>query len=229
VRVNQLFDDSLNEIILLPQELYKGDWLGKLDYKKYLDDRIPFPGSDNLLLSFQNRLNDIYVVDPKGRRVAAKMSLEAVNFPSKNAKTVAGIVVDPAYRGQGIAAVLYQVVLRSLKLVLVADDVQTSGGAANWVRLSRIPGVEVMGYIAINLRSLNTKTPREIGNLLAQDLMEIGGFHIGTSRGTDFFAFPVRSGFERMETVVKDTIIEPYGYDDVSYEISMFAHWVGKR
>jgi len=229
VRVDQLFDDSLNEIILLPQELYKGDWLAKLDYRKYLDDRIPFPGSDSLLLSFQNNLNDIYVADPVGRRVAAKMSLEPINFPNKTAKTVAGIVVDPAYRGQGIAAVLYQVVLRSLKVLLVADDVQTAGGAANWVKLSRIPGVEVMGYIAINLKSLNTKTPREIGNLLAQDLMEIGGFHIGTSRGTDFFAFPVRSGFERMETQVKDTIIEPYGYDDVSYEISMFAHWVGKR
>jgi GNAT superfamily N-acetyltransferase len=228
VRVDQLFDDSLQEIILLPQELYKGDWLAKLDYRKYLDDRIPFPGRENLLLSFQNNLNDIYVVDPQGRKVAAKMSLESVNFPSKNAKSVAGIAVDPAYRGQKIAQTLYQVAMRSLKLVLIADDVQTAGGAANWVNLSRIPGVEVMGYIAINLRSLNTKTPQEIGNLLAQDLMEIGGFHIGTTRGTDFFAFPVRRGFERMETHIKDTIIEPYGYDDVSYEISMFAHWVGR-
>lgn len=228
MRVNDIFEQTVNEIILLPQEHYNGDWLKKLQYKKYLDDRIPFPGSDHLLLSFQNRLHDIYVVDPVAKKVAAKMSLESVNFPNKMARSVSGIAVQPAYRGQGIAKTLYQIAMRSLKLLLIADDVQTPGGAGNWVNLSRVPGVEVMGYIAINLNSLNTKTPKEIGNILAQDLMEIGGFHIGSSRGTDFYAFPVKQGFERMENAIRDTIIEPYGYDDVSYEISMFAHWVGR-
>ena len=75
MRVDQLFDDSLNEIILLPQEMYKGDWLNKIPYKRYMDDRIPFPNSDTLLLSFQNNFEDIYVVDPDGHRVAAKMSM----------------------------------------------------------------------------------------------------------------------------------------------------------
>ena len=228
MRVDELFELPVNEIILLPQELYKGDWLAKLDYKKYLDDRIPFPGSDTMLLSFQNNLNDIYVVEPQVGRVIAKMSLEPVQFPGKTAKSVAGIAVDPRYRGRGIAQTLYQIVLRSLKVMLVADDVQTQGGAGNWINLSKIPGVEVMGYIAISQRSLNTKTPKEIGNILAQDLLEIGGFHIGKVGGTDFYAFPVRRGFDRMETQIKNTIIEPYGYDDVSYEISMFAHWVGR-
>ena len=228
MRVDQLFDDSLNEIILLPQEMYKGDWLNKIPYKRYMDDRIPFPNSDTLLLSFQNNFEDIYVVDPDGHRVAAKMSMEPVTFPSKRAKTVAGIIVDPDYRGQGIAQTLYQVVLRSLKVLLIAGDVQTAGGAANWLRLSGIPGVEVMGYISISHRSLDTRTPREIGNILAQDLLEIGGFHIGRRQGTDFYAFPIRRGFDRMETKIRNSIIELYGYDDVSYEIGMFAHWVGQ-
>jgi GNAT superfamily N-acetyltransferase len=59
---------------------------------------------------------------------------------------VGTIAVDKKYRGQGIASKLYDVVLKSGR-ILFAGDSQTPGGRAMWSNLYRRSDVEVTGWV----------------------------------------------------------------------------------
>jgi len=227
VRVND-FTAPINEIFLIPQSYYQGEWLDDIDYDDYTDNTILYPGSNTLLLSFANNLNEIYVLNPKQRHVAAKMTLQVIKFPLPNARAVRGITVRPEYRNMGMASTLYQIVLRSMNRVLVADDVQTTGGARNWLSLNNLPGVEVLGYVAINMRLLAKPSNQELGDRMAQELMQMGGVNFGTRGSTEFYYFAVQaeSAVPKLVAAVKQKIIKIYNSDGDAYEVGLFARYV---
>lgn len=223
------FTAPINEIFLIPQSYYQGEWLDSLDYNDYLDNTMPYPGSKTLLLSFADNFNEIYVLNPKEKHIAAKMSMQTIRFPLPNARAVRGITVRPEYRNMGMASTLYQIALRSMNRVLVADDVQTTGGARNWLSLSKLPGVEVLGYVAINIRLLGKPVNQELGDKLAQELMQIGGVSFGTRGSTEYYYFAIKaeSAVSKLMAAVKQKIIRIYNADGDSYEVGLFARWVG--
>jgi hypothetical protein len=227
VRVDD-FTAPINEIFLIPQSYYQGEWLDNIDYNDYTSNTIPYPGSNTLLLSFSNDFNEIYVLNPKQRHVAAKMSLQSIRFPLPKTKAVRGITVRPEYRNMGMASTLYQIALRSMGHVLVADDVQTTGGARNWLSLSNLPGVEVLGYVAINMRLLAKSSHQELGDRLAQELMQMGGVNFGTRGSTEFYYFAVQaeSALPKLVAAVKQKIIKIYNSDGMFYEVGLFARYV---
>ena len=226
------FTAPVNEIFLVPQSNFVGNFLDRINYQDHTANTVPMPGFSNLLLSFDNNLDTLYVLNPKEKIVIAKMTLWPVDFPSGQAKAraVQGIAVNPKYRKIGVASTLYQIALRSLKRVLVSDDVQTPGGARNWLSINKLPGVEVLGYIAINMKLLGQQKYKETGDRLAQELLELGGVYFGKKKQKNYYYFPVQedTGLARLRAEVKQKIIKLYGSDGESFEIGVFARWVGR-
>lgn len=60
---------------------------------------------------------------------------------------VQGIEVAKKFRGQGLATSLYGILLSVLKLNVISDSTQTPNGAKSWVKISKIPGVDVRGIV----------------------------------------------------------------------------------
>ena len=76
------------------------------------------------------------------------------NLPIPEAVSVSDVTVDENYRSKGIAKAMYNIVFSVMRKTLVAGDVQTLGGRRNWVGLSKLPGIEVKGYLGIDYRFL---------------------------------------------------------------------------
>jgi GNAT superfamily N-acetyltransferase len=144
------------------------------------------------------------------------------DFPLENTYEVDYITVDEDYRNQDIAKSLYGIVLTILKVNLLAGDTQTPGGRRMWVSLSKIPGVEVVGWVMIEEGHDKIK---DIEDIIAQ----AGAFSIGSIReGDHIFFFDVEPGSDGKEMVekIKTKLSKVYG--GLEYGKSgLLAHWVG--
>lgn len=156
-----------------------------------------------------------------------------INFPMPGAVMVETITVDEDYRGQGIAKSLYGIVLSVMKLTLVAGDLQTPGGARNWVSLSQIPGVDIQGYVSLPIKMFNDGEEVEetveilMGKLGAQYMGQVGRRH--------YFSFavaPNTTGTELSE-LVKTKLSQVYTDEELPKKIGssktgLYAQWTGK-
>lgn len=92
---------------------------------------------------------------------------------------VGTITVDKRYRGQGIANKLYEVVLKSGR-ILFAGDTQTPGGRAMWSNLYRRPDIEVTGWASAH------DTDTDYGDYSFDDIVKFleqqGGSYFGEKK-----------------------------------------------
>lgn len=135
----------------------------------------------------------------------------ADGFPLKNSVQVNTITVDEDYRGIGLAKALYGIVLTVLKYTLVSGDSQTPGGRKNWVSLSKIPGVNMKGFIAIDKDDL-AKDAEGKGKMIDVIMGALGGDHIGTTIAYEYFAFDVKINATQteLEAYVKQKLAKVY-------------------
>lgn len=171
---------------------------------------------------FDNRMYDWKRQQDRKRGVPgqliAKLSVEpGSSFPMKGAVQVDTITVDEDYRGQGLAKSLYGIVLTLMKKPLLSGSAQTPGGRLNWLSLSKIPGVEMKGYVTLHDFELLDK---QIDTIMGQ----LGGQYIGKSGREHYFAFDVVPGTGELAPAVKTSLSRVYG----SYDTGLYAVWTGK-
>lgn len=231
-------ESQLAEIYRLAPDEYRG---GKNELhpgrpeKKYY----PLPGDSGLLYSIENMHDEpiikIWDKNSPNRRdsqrtgksipkIIGKLQLvHPWKFPLSGALQVDRITVDEDYRSVGIAKSLYGIVLTIMKRPLLAGSNQTPGGRRNWVSLSKIPGVQMKGYISV------MEDHEKIGKIIGK----LGGEHIGNVGIRHFFAFDVQpntSGTE-LVAVVKNKITQIYRDSDplkYGFQSGLFALWTGK-
>lgn len=226
--------DLVQEIQRIPSSEY----VGGRDYMPFgnpgkMVKRLP--GKSGFLYSYTPGGGPIKIWDPKGvkredspyidklGRLVGMLQLYRHEFPIPNAVEVGTINVDEDYRNMGIAKALYGIVLTILKCPLIAGDMQTPGGRKNWVSLSKIPGVEIKGYVSFPPGEL---TDDRIDIIMGQ----LGGDYIGKSTyGYEYFAFnvlPVGSEKE-LKAAVNTKLSQLYGeHHDIN--TGLYAIWTGR-
>lgn len=152
-------------------------------------------------------------------------------FPIKNSYEVSTIIVDEDYRNKGIAKSMYGIAINILGYTLLAGESQTPGGMRNWVSLYNIPGVEVMGYVKIDIYDWIFKSLPHSQDEVADMLMgELGAINLGKVDRNYHFAFPVKpnKSMQQLKAQVETKISKIYPKSSKSdYEVGMLAHWVG--
>ena len=189
---------------------------------------------------FNKRMRDWEERQRTGKRIPqiiGKLTLEPpYYFPLKGALQVSTITVDEDYRGVGLAKALYGIVLTIMKRPLLAGSSQTPGGRKNWVSLSKIPGVEMKGYISVQDYELDVRPGRDdmkwvkkAEESIDEIMGKLGGQYIGKSGSGHFFAFDVQpntTGTE-LEDAVEQKVAHVYG-GKASFEGGLFAVWTGQ-
>lgn len=105
----------------------------------------PLPGGSGYTYHVDRKGNDrIEITMYDKGRIIAELDLDELGAPIPLWQ-VATIAAIPEYQGKGVGMSLYGIALSILKLTLVAGETQTMHGARQWLKLSQIPGVEVMG------------------------------------------------------------------------------------
>jgi GNAT superfamily N-acetyltransferase len=181
----------------------------------------------------------IYIIHPDVSHVLGYLSVfPRPSFPLSQSYEVGLIAVHPEYQGQGIAKSLYGVVLSLFRYTLLSGMDQTAGGRRNWLSLSKIPGVEVRGYIPVNDKNFDTLTHEPESNLenrsfkdLLDSIMEMGGEYLGKGHSrlygtTHYFAFDVVPGTGELESAV-ETKLKLYGIPKL-VNPGLFARWTGQ-
>lgn len=203
-------------------------FLGMLPVKK---DFKPLPGGSNLQYTV-NKTRDSYTIkiwDPSNTRhtsefgtAIGKLKLEEdTSFPIKGAYEASSITVDEDYRGRSIAKSLYGIAFSILSLKLLAGDLQTPGGRRNWVSLSKIDGVEVIGWVGMN-RSAFAEKPEYIDTIMG----ELGAIHLGSAGGKEFFGFTVQRNRDSSELMASVNTRLSKIYDNDKFITGLFAQWV---
>jgi len=118
---------------------------------------------------------------------------------------VESVATDPDYRGKGLGLALYGIALSLLKLTLRAGKTQTQHGQAMWLKLNRIPGVEVRGI---------AREPR------AEYKPQPGDQTVQETRTYITYTFPIASGTRSVRAA------RP-GRNIYSGDASMIAQWTG--
>ena len=180
-----------------------------------------------------------------GKLVGQLIVSKPYNLPLKNALQVHTITTDEDYRGMGLGTALYGIVLTILKRPLVAGSSQTPNGRAAWVRLNRIPGVQMKGYMSIDDADLKTMAMSKIDNSQDKNYIswqnkqvekridiimgQLGGQYIGKDGLRRFFAFDVKPNTSEteLESYIKTNFTNVY--DSGRNGIGLFAVWTGKR
>jgi len=125
-----------------------------------------------------------------------------------NTWEVEAIVVDPDYRGQNLGMALYGIALSELKLTLKAGKTQTKHGQAMWLKLNKIPGVEIRGVTKARRKEYQQRSENEI---------------LGQNQQYVFYTFPVKPGSRSMKSAQRGVPL--YGYSTPS---TMIAQWRGQ-
>jgi hypothetical protein len=168
---------------------------------------------------YQARVAKMQKHHSQGFRKIAQLSLYKSDVPVlKNAYSVDTVTTDPNYRGMGLSKALYGIVLSVLKCKLVAGVSQTPGGRLNWVSLSRIPGVEIKGLIALPGDEHEDQRVNDY-------VMQLGGQYAGTYSGDRYWMFDVEAGDKEMMPTIKSKLSKLY--DSTEYDITMFATFAG--
>jgi hypothetical protein len=162
------------------------------------------PGNNQYTYSVIERglATEIVILDPgrKGKFTNLVIAALDVGLPSRspidNVVEVGTITVDEKYRGQNLAKALYGIVLLpppvGLGKILFSGTDQTPGGQRNWVSLSKIPGVEITGYLAF----YNEESRRAGGGddvaALEELLGKVGGVYMGETKFQIWYEVPVQ-------------------------------------
>jgi len=139
-------------------------------------------------------------------------------FPLKDAYSVEFVTVDESRRGMSIAKSLYGIALSILKFAIVAGESQTVGGRRNWISISKVPGVKIMGWGWVE--EMNTpdraslspeakKNLKQIQQRFERSMERAGGHQISTEAGAaewgrkitkHWYLFPVTAGTREFKT-----------------------------
>jgi len=231
--------DLINEI----ERLKKDDYSGGKDalYRGVLPKKLyKLPGGSGFTYSAERSMGGykIKIWDPAGtdnptkigQLIGALNLISVNNFPVKDAVMVDTITVDEDYRGRSIAKSLYGIVLSELKLPLMSGASQTPGGRRNWLSLSKIPGVEVQGWVAISDREIDPDREGGTATKRIDTLMgKLGAEYLGQSRkgNIHYFAYDVAPGQTEMEPVMKTSLSKLYHNDAPDWETGLIARWQG--
>ena len=176
-----------------PQQEPKGSkpLPGGSGYKYHIDRK----GSDRLEITLYDH-----------GQIIAELDLEELGAPIPlwQVDTIAAI---PEYQGKGLGMALYGIALSILKLTLVAGATQTQHGARQWLKLSQIPGVEVMGM------KTGPKNDRKLG---PDNQILWSGPEYQT------YTFPITQGSKSMKSAQRGVGI----YNSAG--ATMIAKWTGK-
>lgn len=225
--------DIVSEIVKIPGADFQIDKSYMPRYSAFAKDSVPLPGGSGLVYYVKNKGESIGIIlsDPQAEESVGALWLSKNSyFPLPNAHNVDSIMVDPDYRGQGIAKALYGVYLSILKYPLLAGHDQTPGGRRNWLSLANVPGVTVRGYVAINDRYFEHDGTRpqymdKKFDKLLDNIMAMGGDYLGKTKDVHFFSFDVEPGSGELEPVVKKQL-KLYGYHDL-FNPGLYAVWNG--
>ena len=197
----------------------------------------PQMGSDEWYDGYKNRLKQYNKFHTKvpGALTGRLSVYPAHSFPIPNSVTVGTITVDEDYRGRGIATSLYGIVLSIMKRPLLAGGMQTPGGRRNWLALSRIPGVEVKGYVYVEDRDLNVikrydgRTTEKHVDKKIDSLMQLGGQFIGEGNAGSYWAFDLMPGTGELAPAVKSYMSRLYQNEySGGPTTGMYAIYTGK-
>jgi pyrimidine deaminase RibD-like protein/GNAT superfamily N-acetyltransferase len=125
------------------------------------------------------------------------------------------IQVLPKYQGQGLGMSLYGIALSILKKPLVAGTAQTPDSQRAWLRLSQIPGVQVMGLLQMR-RGLEPFYKWKVDELGAKPWIRVGNHQL--------YLFPVTAGKKRMK-VAQPKVHKIYGRDTDELYTTMIAFY----
>lgn len=240
------FSEYLEEIRKLNKTDYSG---GKsaLGSEKAPSRAKPLPGGSGYkYLVKKGRIQlTVNIYDPENNgEIIAQLNASPLgkNFPLDNALTVDTITVDEKYRGGGLAKALYGIILSILKFPLVAGGSQTPGGRKNWVSLSKIPGVELFGYMKIHDKAFdndsNYFTKKSSADVTIDTLMrKLGAQYIGkinkdrwSSSDIHFFSFDVspNTSEKELKSTVNTELSKVYDNDSIAFDVGLYAVWTGK-
>jgi hypothetical protein len=230
--------DLINEIERLKKSDYSGGkdamTTGALPQKV-----IQLPGGSGLTYSAERALGGykVKIWDPAGTdkptrlgQLVGSLALKYVRkFPINNTVMVETITVDENYRGSGIAKALYGIVLVQLGLTLLSGEGQTPGGRRNWVSLSKIPGVEVQGWVALYDSEIDPEREGQAALRKIDTIMgKLGADYLGQSGKQHFFAYPVEPGSTEMQPVMKTYLTKLYHNNVPDFDTGMIARWLGE-
>ena len=203
---------KISEITLIPSDDFEGGSEYLTDY--YVDDakfkdlvaaRVlrKLPGNNRYVYQTAERglATEIVILDPEksggneNKVIAALAVRPPTRAPLENVVEVGTITVDENYRGQNLAKALYGIVLLpppvGLGKILFSGQDQTPGGQRNWASLSKIPGVEVTGYLAFyNNESRRGGGPGQEA-ALEELLGKVGGVYMGEDKLSVWYEVPV--------------------------------------
>jgi ribosomal protein S18 acetylase RimI-like enzyme len=181
----------------------------------------PLPGGSGLMYGTIPHSDDgnYNIAIVSGQHIVGMLILKPVNgFPLKDAYSVEFITVDENQRGMSIAKSLYGIALSILKFAVVAGESQTVGGRRNWISLSRVPGVKIMGWgwvEEMNTPDRSSLSPEAKANLkqiqqrFEKSMERAGGHQVGTAEGAaewgrkitkHWYLFPVTAGTREFKT-----------------------------
>lgn len=206
----------------------------------------PLPGGSGWYYFVENTdyFCRIKIVDPNikidnwgSRDAIGALDLKKVVWPTP-AMRVDVITTHEDYRGMGVAKALYGIALSILKVTLLAGDSQTPGGRRNWVSLSNIPGVDVMGYGKLEDDVFDTAgvdRREDALELITQAIVDVGADFIGTIKeyGEPYhiFVFPVTANPDQeLQNAIDDAKFSVYGgeYPYAFAETGLMAKWTGQ-
>jgi len=165
------------------------------------------PGGSGYTYHVKSQPNRKEITLFDGSTLIAELDLVDSIYPP-NTWEVEAIVVDPDYRGQNLGLALYGIALSELKLTLKAGKTQTRHGQAMWLKLNKIPGVEIRGVTKARKNQYQDRSNNEV---------------LGQNRQYVFYTFPVRPGSRSMKSAQRGVAL--YGYDTPS---TMIAQWRGQ-
>jgi len=165
------------------------------------------PGGSNYKYHVNRKSKDLIEITlyDKGQ-IIAELDLEELGAPIPLWR-VENIAAMPEYQGKGLGMSLYGIALSILKLTLVAGGSQTKHGARQWLKLSQIPGVEVMGM---------KTAPKKDFKLTPDNTVLWSGPEYHT------YTFPITQGSKSMKSAQRGVGI----YNSAG--ASMLAKWTGK-
>lgn len=201
------------------------NWFNVLKLYKNLLKKLP--GNNSYYYSFDN--NNMVIWNDKLKPIAA-LSVNRVDqdfysfFPIQNSYGVNAIGVLKEYQGQNLAKSLYGLVLLpppiGLGGTLVSDESQTLGGRRNWASLTRIPGVEVTGYVSF---SINYPDMELVDDLLGR----VGGVYLGENKYNVYYQFPITVDNNEVRNLIKNSKIKIYDDYEDNTHVGLMARYIG--
>jgi hypothetical protein len=148
----------------------------------------------------------------KQNKVIGVLAMDDVKVTDKiSGSKVDTITVSEDYRGQNLSMLMYMLAMSKYGMLLVSGSSQTPGGRKNWIRLSRLPGVEVVGKVVLSKDDERVPRDRMI--------------KIGTDGEFDVYIFVVDPATNQMQSRLKEIKLYSENYRDI--DAAMIAVYKG--